>query len=303
MPKLEISVCVLALDEEKNLKACLESVKGWAGEIIVGVDNQTSDKTLKIAKDFTEKAYLLPHKELFNINKQKVVNGAVKKWVLWLDADEKVSPELAQEIKNIIKSPTSDSYQMPRKNYIFNKWIQYSGWYPDHQLRLWKKGKVKWPQKSVHEDPVVKGSTEKLTGHLLHNNYTSVSQYLMKLNRYTSHDAKRRKNEFKDKFVLYFVSRPIEEFVKRFVALKGYKDGLHGLALSLLQAFYELVVVIKVWEIYKFKDEESDVLKQVKKEGIRVLKSFNWWKKELKIRESGNKLKRNWYKGLRKLGF
>jgi len=302
MPKLDISVCVLALNEEKNLKECLESVKDWAGEIIVGVDDQTSDRTLKIAQSFTKKAYLLPHKELFNINKQKVTDKAVKKWVLWLDADEKVSPELAEEIKNTIKRSDLDSYQMPRKNYIFNKWIQYTGWYPDYQLRLWKKGKVKWPCKSVHEDPMVSGKTEKLTNHLIHSNYTSVSQYLLKLNRYTSLDAKRRKSEFKDKFVVYFVSRPIEEFVKRFVALKGYKDGLHGLALSLLQAFYELVVVIKVWELHKFKDEETDVLKQVKKEGVKVLKSFNWWKRELKINQTANQLKKTWYKGLRKLG-
>ncbi len=86
------------------------------------------------------------------------------------------------------------------------------------------------------------------------------------------------------------------------MALKGYKDGVHGLALSLLQAFYELVVVIKVWELYKFKDEEIDVLKQVKKEGVKVLKSFNWWKRELKINQTANQLKRSWYKGLRKLG-
>jgi len=302
MPKLKLSVCILGLNEQENIFSCLKSVDSWAEEIIVGIDDRTTDKTEEVAKKYTNKVYLLPHKDMFHKNKQKVVDKARQPWVLWLDADEKISEELKKEIENVVKKEV-DGYYIPRKNYIFNKWMRHSGWYPDYQLRLWKKGKVKWPGKSIHEHPEIKGETERLSGHILHNNYTSVSQYLLKLNRYTTQDAIRRRNEFKDKFSVYFVSRPIEEFVKRFVALKGYKDGLHGLALALLQAFYELVVVIKVWELNKFKEEEVDILKQVKKEAKKTLKSFNWWKRELQIEKKSNKLLKNWHKGLRKFGF
>ncbi|MFC1627027.1 glycosyltransferase family 2 protein [Patescibacteria group bacterium] len=304
MPKLNISVCVLGLNEEKNLKACLESVKDWAKEIMVGVDDQSTDKTYQVAGKYTNKVLVLPHVDMFHKNKQKVMDKATQKWVLWLDADEVVSKELVKEIrKTVSQKNVTDSYLIPRKNFIFNKWIKYSGWYPDLQLRLWKRGKVSWPGKSIHEDPITSGSKDQLSQHIIHNNYTSVSQYLIKLNQYTSLDAKRRRKEFKSPYLKYLIVRPIDEFIKRLIALKGYKDGLHGLALAMLQGFYELIVVIKVWEMDKFRQEEIDLVKEVEKQGKNILASWNWWKRELKIKETGNKLKQGWHKGLRKLGF
>jgi glycosyltransferase involved in cell wall biosynthesis len=303
MPKIKLSVCVLALNEEKNLKACLESVKDIALEIIVGVDDQTTDKTIDIAKTFTDKVFKLKHVELFHLNKQKVVDKASQSWVLWLDADEKLDEELVAEIRDVIKEKHADGYLIPRKNYIFGKWIEHSQfWYPDYQLRLWKKGKVSWPCKSIHEDPIIEGSTEKLKGHLIHQNYTSIDQFLRKLIQYTSLDAEKRREEFNSPFFTSVISRPIEDFIKHFVSLKGYKDGLHGLVLSLLQAFYELIVVIKIWEMNKFKTEEGEFLGQVEKQSKHLAKTYNWWKRELKIRETGNQVVRVWNKGLRKLG-
>jgi glycosyltransferase involved in cell wall biosynthesis len=303
MPKIKLTVCILALNEEKNLKACLVSVKSFASEIIVGVDDQTSDKTVEIAKGFTDKVFKLKHEELFHLNKQKVVDRASQPWVLWLDADEKLDQELEAEIRMIVSKNQDIGYLIPRKNYIFGKWIEHSQfWYPDYQLRLWKKSKVSWPCKSIHEDPVIEGKTQKLQGHLIHLNYTSVDQFLRKLMQYTSLDAQKRFKEFKPPFFGAMISRPIEDFIKHFVSMKGYKDGLHGLALSLLQAFYELIVVVKVWEMNKFKTEEGEFLGQVEKQSKHLAKTYNWWKRELKIKETGNQAVKVWNKGLRKLG-
>ncbi|MEA3355695.1 MAG: glycosyltransferase family 2 protein [Patescibacteria group bacterium] len=303
MQKFDLSVCILALNEEKNLSICLESIKSWAGEIIIGIDDQTTDKSLEIAKTFTNKVFKLKHVELFHKNKQKVVDKATKSWVLWLDADEKVDDDLVKEIKRVVKEKVAFGYLIPRKNYIFNKWIQNTGWYPDYQLRLWQKGKVKWPCKSIHENPIINGKTEKLFGHLIHLNYFSVSQFLKKLDKYTSLDAKRLNNEIKAPYYKHILVRPLNEFIKRLVALKGYKDGLHGLILSLLQSFYELVVVIKIWEINKFKPENPEVMKKVEKEGKKIQKVFKWWKRELKIKETESQVIKIWNKSLRKLGF
>ena len=304
MQKIKLSVCVLALNEEKNLRACLESVSSLASEVIVGVDDQTSDKTFEVAKGLAAKVFRLRHVELFHVNKQKVVDRASQPWVLWLDADERLDKGLEAEIRKIVKANQDAGYFIPRKNYIFGKWIEHSQfWYPDYQLRLWKKGKVSWPCKSIHEDPVIEGLTERLQGHLIHLNYTSVDQFLRKLMQYTSLDAKKRSKEFEPPFFGAMISRPIEDFIKHFVSMKGYKDGLHGLVLSLLQAFYELIVVMKVWEMNKFKTEEGEFLGQVEKQSKRLAKTYNWWRRELKIKETGNHAVKAWNKGLRKFGF
>jgi glycosyltransferase involved in cell wall biosynthesis len=304
MPKIKLSVCILALNEEKNLKACLESVSRLASEIIVGVDDQTTDKTFEVAKDMATKVFKIKHVELFHVNKQKVVSNASQPWVLWLDADERLDDELEDEIRVVVSKNQTTGYLIPRKNFIFGKWIKHSQfWYPDYQLRLWKKGKVSWPCESIHEDPVIEGKTQKLQGHLIHRNYTSVDQYLRKLMQYTSLDAKKRFKEFKPPYKSLMISRPIEDFIKHFVSMKGYRDGLHGLVLSLLQAFYELIVVVKVWEMNKFKTEEGEFLGQVEKQSKRLAKTYNWWKREIKIKETGNQVVKIWNKGLRKLGF
>ena len=303
MPKNNLSVCVLALNEAENLKKCLESVRQLADEIVVGVDDQTTDDSLKVAQRHTKKAFKLKHEKLFHVNKQKVVNKATQPWVLWLDADEVVDKDLVTEIRKVIKAKNVNGYYVPRKNYIFNKWIEHTGWYPDYQLRLFKKGKVVWPCVSIHEDPVVEGETQSLKGHLVHQNYTSVGQYLEKLNKYTSLDAERLRAEIKSPYIKHVLVRPLDELIKRLVAEKGYKDGLHGLVLSLLQAFYELVVVVKIWEMNKFKPEEAEILRKVEKQGKVLQKAFKWWKRELKIKETGNQVIKTWNKGLRKLGF
>jgi glycosyltransferase involved in cell wall biosynthesis len=302
MPKPDISVCVLALNEEKNLKRCLESVKILAKEIVVVVDDSSTDRTETIAREYSDRVFIRPHQELFHINKEWAVEQAKNNWILWLDADEKLGPGLAEEIKRTISQPKFAGYQIARKNIIFGKWIKHTGWYPDWQLRLWRKGKVHWPCLSIHEHPEIKTETGKLEHHLIHYNYSSVSQFLTKLNRYTSLDAKALSAEIKPPYLKQVLGRPIDDFVKRFVAWQGYKDGLHGLALSLLQAFYSLVVVLKVWEMNQFPEEKTEGLVKLEKEMKKNLGSWQWWKRELKIKASSNRAKRWWHKSLRKLG-
>ncbi len=103
MPKIKLSVCILALNEEKNLKSCLESVKSLASEIIVGIDDQTTDDSFAVAKAYTANVFKLKHVELFHVNKQKVVDKASQDWVLWLDADERLSDDLIDEIKEVVE--------------------------------------------------------------------------------------------------------------------------------------------------------------------------------------------------------
>lgn len=146
---MKISVCLATFNEEKNLKACLESVK-WADEIVI-VDGTSTDKTVAIAKKYGAKVIIRENPLMFHINKQKAFEAATGDWILYLDADERVSPELKKEILSVVNQKDFNGFWMPRKNIIFGKWIRHTGWWPDQQLRLFRRGKGKLACQSVHE--------------------------------------------------------------------------------------------------------------------------------------------------------
>jgi glycosyltransferase involved in cell wall biosynthesis len=300
MPKNNLAVCILALDEAAHIEGCLQSVQGLAQEIIVTIDSQTTDNTKQLASRFTKKIFVKPHQDQFHKLKQWTLEQATQPWVLWLDADEIVTPKLAREIKETLSHPRADGYWIPRKNLMFGKWIRHANWYPDHQLRLFKKGSLKFPAQRIHENPVLTGQADFLKQHLVHYNYHSVSQFIDKLNRYTSIDAAYYQRELKPPYSRLFITRPIQEFINRFLAQKGYRDGLHGLALSLLQGAYELVVVIKVWELNRY-PQAGVTIDKTETVAREILKHWNWWKRQLKIDQSPSVSGKFWQKLLRKL--
>jgi len=305
MSKNKLSICILALNEEKKIENCLNSLKDIAEEIIVGIDDNTTDKTSEIASRFTKKIFKCRHRDSFDINKNLTIDKAKSAWILLIDADEEVTQELGREIIRKINSNNNpnNAYFIPRKNYIFKKWIRYTGWYPDYQLRLFKKDTVKFVSDKLHENPEVKKPFSYLKNPLTHDNYQSVSQFVERLNRYTSVDAQDYVKKLKPPYYKHFIARPMDEFIKRFLAWRGYKDGLHGLVLSLLQAFYELVVVAKAWERKKFEKEKNlELIKNIEHEAGKAVKNWHWWKNELEIKKSSNLVKKTWLKGLRKLG-
>lgn len=301
MPNDKLSVCILALNESAHIEQCLRSVQRLAQEIIVTVDSLTTDTTKQLASRFTQKIFVKPHQDQFHKLKQWTLEQASHPWVLWLDADEIVSAKLAQEIRQTLKHPQADGYWIPRKNIILGKWIRHANWHPDHQLRLFKNGHLKFPAQRIHENPVLTGQAGYLKHHLVHYNYQSVGQFIDKLNRYTSIDAAYYQQELKPPYSRLFVTRPIQEFINRFLAQKGYRDGLHGLALSLLQGAYELVVVIKVWELNQY-PQASLTINKTETAARGILKHWNWWKRQLKIDQSPSVFGKLWHKACRKLG-
>ena len=179
MPK--ISAVVSAFNEEENIVDCLSSLN-WVDEIIL-VDNSSQDNTVKLARQFGKKVkvYRRPNLSMLNINKNFGFQKASGDWILNLDADERVSPPLKKEIQQTLSHPQADGYLIPRKNIIFGRWIRHGLWYPDEQLRLFKKGKGRFPEKHIHEKVVVQGRVGRLKNHLIHYNYRTVSQYLYKM--------------------------------------------------------------------------------------------------------------------------
>ena len=223
-----------------------------------------------------------------NTSKNYGFSKAKGDWILSLDADERVSPELAEEIMSSLRnfsqstdvSQTSiDGYWFPRKNIVFGKWIQHGIWYPDKQLRLFRKGKGKFPEKHNHEYLEVTGELGELKNHLVHQNYQTIIQFVDKMNHtYTDNEAEVLLASGKKLEWFDAIRMPVSDFILNFFRRQSYKDGLHGLILSSLQAFYALLVFAKAWERqgfweYDSKDFARDVRIELKSKG----KEFSWW--------------------------
>lgn len=282
---MKLSVVISAYNEERKIEECLRSVT-FADEIIL-VNNSSSDKTSQIAEKYTTKIFTRPNNIMLNVNKNFGFTKASGEWILSLDADERVTPQLQREIKKIIKGKINVyGYWIPRKNIIFGKWVKGEMWSPDYQLRLFKKGKGKFPEKHVHEYLKVSGNTAKLNSPLIHENYSSIDQYLYKLiNIYVPSEVKNRSN-----LKLSWVDAlrfPISDFLKTYFLQKGYKDGIHGLVLSMLQAFYMEIVFAKLWEKQGFR-QESPSITDIYKEFRRIKKELRYWFITSLINESNN---------------
>ncbi len=270
-----ISVVVSVFNEEKHLARCLSSVT-WANEIIV-VDNSSTDKTKEIAKKFTDKIFDRPNNLMLNLNKNFGFTKATGDYILNLDGDEEISDELRSEILSVIRMPESmDGYWIGRKNIIFGKWIRHGIWWPDRQIRLFKRGKGKFPCVHIHEYISIEGRIGTLIHPYFHYNYQSVHQYLMKIDRASSSEALSLE-EIKYQVMWYDAIRfPVSDFIKIYFAQSGYRDGLHGLVLAFFQAFYSFCTFAKIWEMQKF-DEKDIQLSAVGQELNKSKKEIRYW--------------------------
>lgn len=292
---MNLSIVISAYNEEKKIEDCLRSAS-FADEIIF-VDNTSSDKTVEIAKKYTSKIFKRANNPMLNVNKNFGFSKASGDWILSLDADERVSEELKKEIKSAInKESQANGYWIPRKNIIFGKWIKHTGWYPDYQLRLIRRGKGKFPEQHVHEMIKVGGNIGKLNNPIVHYNYETIFQFLNKLAIYIPSEANRKLREGYRVKTQDAISFPVKEFMSRFFARKGYKDGLHGLVLSLLMAFYHLLVFIYIWEKQGFRKDDQNTLYKSEEEFKDIARELRYWIKKAKIDSTGNLLKKVWLK-------
>jgi glycosyltransferase involved in cell wall biosynthesis len=242
---------------------------------------------------------------MLNVNKNFGFSKASGKWILSLDADERITPGLVGEINNLNLETENNvnGYNIPRKNIIFGKWMEHTGWYPDFQLRLFRKEKGKFPEEHVHEIIKITGEVEYLKNHILHNNYESISQFLNKLA--TIYGPNEAEQLIKKGYIFDWkdaIRFPTKEFLSRFFAREGYKDGFHGLMLSLLMAFYHFIVFSYIWEKQKFKQiDNKEILTETEKEVIQSSKDMSFWFSKEKIKLIKNPLTRVFQKILTKV--
>ncbi|OGD65730.1 hypothetical protein A3F08_02930 [Candidatus Berkelbacteria bacterium RIFCSPHIGHO2_12_FULL_36_9] len=259
----KISVAIIAFNAEKYLLQVLTSAEKIAEEIVVVIDDKTTDKTEQIAKKFKARIYL---KKWLGYAKQKnfALINAKNNWVLSIDSDEVIDEKL---LKNIRQADFSkfEGFYLSRKNFFGNKWVKHCGWYPDYQLRLFKKNKMLFEEKDVHEKVKSSGKIGYLEGDILHFTYTSGKDYFEKISEYTALDAKILYNKKRKWSVFYQLFKPLKEFWQMYVIEKGYLDGMLGLKICLYSAYYKYLVAKKLRAYLKtVSRSESEIISSEK---------------------------------------
>jgi len=287
---MRLSVALATFNEEDNLARCLESVYQWADEIVV-VDGSSNDKTVEIAKKYKAKVTVTDNPPIFHLNKQKALDLCQGEWIFQLDADEEVTSELVQEIQKVLNLSAKKlkdrqidpqkkrlflkhqwlveerdgkvgqeggeivAFWVPRKNYFLGRCLIYGGVYPDGVIRIVKKGKARFPCKSVHEQIEIKGRTAWLENDLIHYDSPTFTRYLDRADRYASLTAE----EFHQKEIgvnllnhfYYFLVKPSQVFLILYFRHKGFLDGFPGFVWALFSGFHYPLAYIKYWEMTK----------------------------------------------------
>lgn len=249
-PKLSIALAVY--NEESTLDDCLESIKDIADEIVI-VDGASSDKTVEVATKFGARIIHEQNRQNFHINKQIAIDACTGDWILQLDADERVSSMLGSEIKQVISSGNAkDAYYLKRRNYFLGRYMNKGGMYPDPVIRLFKKGKAKLPQASVHELMAVDGTLAWLQNDLLHIADPTFTRYLLRSNRYTTlaatDYAAQNIGTSTGSIIKYMMLKPIVRFLEIYIRHKGFQDGFPGFVFAYYSALHIASSYVKYWE-------------------------------------------------------
>jgi len=235
-----LTAIVLTLNEEEHLPNCLTSLN-WVDELVV-FDSFSTDKTCKIAERFG--ARVIQHKfENYAVQRNAALAAVNSEWIFFIDADERATPELAEEIRHVIDKGVSAGWWVPRHNYIFGRLTLAAGWFPDYQLRLLKRMGAHYdPSRHVHELVQVQGEEAQLANPLIHINYTTIAEFIEKQYRYTKFDAGILYKEGLQPRPQNFILQPIRQFFWRYVHLGGWREGVHGLRLSAMMGYFQIVL-------------------------------------------------------------
>jgi len=243
-----VSGFIICLNEEQNIRRCLESIK-WCDEIIV-VDSGSTDKTLEICREYTDK--IIEREWPGNLEQKRfALSQCSNEWILNIDSDEEVSDTLRAEIESVLASNSKsevDGYELLRVVYYFDKWWRKGGWYPEYRLRLCRRDKTSWGGNTPHEKAIVDGKTTRLRGELHHFTYKNVADQVNSLNKLSSAAAedlylRGRRARLRD-----IIFRPKIRFFKFYIIKKGYREGFSGFIVACIEAYDVFLKYAKLWE-------------------------------------------------------
>ncbi len=245
-----ISTVIITKNEENNIRRCLDSVK-WSNEVIV-VDSGSTDNTVNISEQCGVKVFTNQWRG-YGYQKNFAIDKTTNDWILSIDADETVTSELQKEIEMVIQNPGDCvAFKMPRKLIFQGKFLRWGGCYPNYQIRLFLKNKARFNFDLIHEKLVVNGKIGCLKGSLLHYSYRDLSDYLQRINLYTTLDAQKRFSRGK-KFYFWYYIQPVFRFFSMYFLRLGFLDGLKGLNWAILSSFYNFIKFQKLKELWNGK--------------------------------------------------
>lgn len=253
MGKVPVSVVVITKNEEDNIAECLKSA-AWADEIVV-LDDYSSDNTVNIARQYTDKIFSRKT-DIEGRHRNYAYSLAKNIWVLSLDADERITPGLAEEIKALLKtSPGDKVYTVPIKTYIGSRWIEHGGWYPAAKVRLFDKRTFRYEEAEVHPRAFYEGSCGHLKGDIVHHSYRDFHDYFVSLNNQTTLEARKWFKEQRKIGFLKMWRKFMSRFLKAYFQKQGYKDGLLGFVIAYGSGLYQFMSYIKYREMVGVAEE------------------------------------------------
>jgi len=247
---MRISAVIITFNEENRLEPALKSLSGVADEIVV-VDRYSDDDTVKLAKRYTDRIF---QRKWTNFADQKnFANGKARfPWILSLDADERLSPELRKEILSLKdEEPACSAFSMPRLVYYLGRWIRHSGWYPDRKIRLFRKDRARWEGEYVHEELVVHGEVRPLKGPIHHYTYRNIADHLRRINMFSDLGAQKLYAQGKKCRWHHLAVLPFFRFLKAYLWKAGFLDGFAGYVIAVFHAYAVFARYAKLKEIWK----------------------------------------------------
>ena len=252
MAKVKVSACVMTYSKEDLIEDCLESIK-WADEIIV-VDSYSTDKTLDICRKYTDKVYQRKWTG-FRDQRNYTMSLASYEWILFVDIDERISPELYEEIQLHLRDDSNrrDGFYLPRKTYYLGKWINHGEWYPAYSLRLYRKDKGHWVNEP-HEHLELNGNAKYLKNDMWHFTHRDLSDQLLTIDKYTDMIAVEMEKSSVRFVTLKLIFRPLFRLIRGYFFKRGFLDGVPGIVVAITTSFYVFMKYAKLWEI-RIKDK------------------------------------------------
>jgi glycosyltransferase involved in cell wall biosynthesis len=252
--KIKLSSIVIAFNEESNIGRCLNSQLSVFDDVVVIVDSKTTDKTFEIASNFPNVNCELVGWKGFVGSKIHALSKVKHEWVLWIDADEELTPELIDELQQFKSSrPKFNSYDVARRAFFLGKWIKHSGWYPSRVTRLFNKKLITFNEKTVHEHLNIVGEVGHLKNDINHYTDPTIEHYFSKFNTYTSLAAKELFSKNRKAGLIDILIRPVFLFLKMYIFRLGFLDGIHGLILAIFSSAYVFTKYSKLWELNRNK--------------------------------------------------
>lgn len=252
---MSIAAVIITKDEERNIAACLESVR-WADERIV-VDAESRDRTVEMARQHGAQVHVRPWRG-YGPQKNFGIEQARAEWILIVDADERITPALREEIQSVLKAgPPAEvaGYEIPRRNFFYGRWIRGGGLYPDYQLRLFRKAAGRYDDTMLHENLGLRGRVERLRHPMDHDSMPTIRAHVRKMTRYTTLGAMEKLKSRATVTAWDLAGHHLGTIVKTYLLRRGYRDGVHGVIVALFAGMHTFVKYAKAWEALNARDK------------------------------------------------